>query len=221
MHILYISQNHKNHMYTMYRECSVENFRCLCAAICVSRPAEKFYELVFNIKVWETLVDPDAKFKLPILSHWSQRRTFHSTAVDVTSAEKEHGSVRTRVFLRTLSEDPLQYDFLPLPAQEGSCQELELSATALNLQPVATTLTALVKHATALPHQGWRDTLTKVLVGGSHTNLKWTLAQVICNCKKELTPHANVLRPALLEMVSSTAFEHTGKRVLNGLHVEV
>ncbi|CAG9789775.1 unnamed protein product [Diatraea saccharalis] len=207
-----------------YRQCLLENYKCFCAAVCVSCPAEKFYGFLFDPTVWEKIVDPDVVYKLPLQSQWNRDRKYHVTAANVPSggagagAGAGTGTLRTRVFLRTLSVDPLQYDLLPPQEQEDNAQELELCINELNSEPLVVCVSGLVNHAALLAHHAWRGALAAALGGdATGTNVKWILAQVIYNCRDKLIPHASVLRPALLQFVAKTACDSR----LNGLHIDV
>ncbi|XP_063544184.1 uncharacterized protein LOC134752403 [Cydia strobilella] len=63
----------------------------------------------------------------------------------------------------------------------------------------------------------WRILACLLKGGTSGKNLKWLLAQVICNCKEELKPQASVLLPGLLAVLASI---DEGK-CMNGLHLDV
>ncbi|RVE50689.1 hypothetical protein evm_004599 [Chilo suppressalis] len=212
-----------------YRQCLVQNYKCFCAAVCVSRPAEKFYSFLFELKEWEKMVDSNVVYKLPLQSQWNKGRKLHLVAANVPSegdylkgltGTRTSGTLHTRLFLRTLSDDPLKYDLHQIGDQDANAQDLELLANELNKVELVLPLTALVSHAARLTHYMWRESLSQALKQGTR-NTRWILAQVICNCKEELSPHASVIRPALLELVADTACDNGGKKTLNGLHFDV
>ncbi|XP_052757246.1 uncharacterized protein LOC113513711 isoform X2 [Galleria mellonella] len=196
-------------------------YNCLSAAICKRRPVEKFYESILSRQAWSRLCDESVTYKLPIFR--SKRKTRHSVSVEVGQGGDylSSGSVRTRMFLRTLSDDPLNYDLTTHEEfTQVVTQDLELTDNELSQHACAATLTAVVAHVAAHSHTQWLRELVAAL-DELHDNTRWLLAQAIINCKEELRQHANVLCPALLKLVANTPREEGGRKRLNGLHVDI
>ncbi|KAI5640746.1 hypothetical protein NE865_06853 [Phthorimaea operculella] len=213
-----------------FRQFQCASYNCYAAAICKRRPdGDKFYQPLFDITTWDNIVDSAKKYHLFIRQQWNQRTKRQPVSIDVESAptsglaslSASRGTVRSRMFLRTLSENPLMYDLIEdSKDEEIKTQDIQLPSNELNSHECSATITALLCHVTNLPHTTWVNLLVEGL-NACHKNAKWLLAQMICNCKEELKPHASVLRSALLEVVANTALERNEKMVLNGLHVDI
>ncbi|XP_059056606.1 uncharacterized protein LOC131850411 [Achroia grisella] len=196
-------------------------YNCLCAAICKRQPGEKLYEHILSRDAWSRIVDDNVTYNLTIVT--KPRKTRHSVSIEVPQGGDylSTSSVRTRMFLRTLSEDPLNYDLISHEEHtQVVTQDLELIDNELSDHPCSATLTALVSHVCSQGYTNWLREMVRAL-RELHVNMKWLLAQVIINCKDDLTQHASVLRPALLELIADTPHEKQGKRLLNGLHVDI
>ncbi|XP_068626114.1 uncharacterized protein [Battus philenor] len=198
-----------------------EIYNCMAAAIWCQAPAKPvFYDYVFDQAAWTRAVDPDVEYNLPIKPHW-QKSTFSravSVELDSSSSLLSRTSTRTRTFLHTLSENPLEFDVGFLQEDQEYRQEVSLSENPINYHPSAATITASLSRACHLPHKQWLVTTSTTLTLGLHRNVKWLVAQAICNCQKELKVHATTLLPALFKMIADTSAE---EQVLNGLHVDV
>ncbi|XP_028172835.1 uncharacterized protein LOC114361834 [Ostrinia furnacalis] len=202
-----------------YRQFQVANYKCLCAAILIMRPEAKFYQFLFRRNVWEKLFDCEQQWKLPLKMTWSQQKTIH-TVVDSptgrTSATSASRTTRTRMFLRTLSENPLQFDLMDTDEEPPeNSHEIELVDNELNSQECADTVIGLLQHASSLHHTGWVTALAEGLAGSA------PLAQMVCNCREALKPHAGVLRGPLIEVMATTAREDNGRKLVNSLHVDI
>ncbi|KAJ0170066.1 hypothetical protein K1T71_014672 [Dendrolimus kikuchii] len=205
-------------------------FNCLSSALCCRRPAPHFYNLLFDANVWSSVVDKNAQYTLPLKSSWNPKTRRHAVPIAVSDPNSSVAStltltrtVRTRLFVDILSEDPLHYDMFRNEDEENetATEELQLTDNELNNHEVGATLTCLLSHVSSLDSKTWLQTLVEAFDGDLDVNTKWILAQAVCNAKDELKRHASVLRPALLTLVKDTAFVDNDIKVLNGLHVEI
>ncbi|XP_045782102.1 uncharacterized protein LOC123878815 [Maniola jurtina] len=197
------------------------NYNCLAAAICCTQLKPAVCATVFHKDVWNHLIG-DEEIKLPLRPQWIQRSTRQAVSIEVTGSllslrtSATLTTVRTPAFLRTLSENPFQYDLVQEDEQPQT-QDLQLIDNYLNKHECAGTLTALLSRVSALEHVQWRDALIATLDGDARGNVKWLLAQAVCNSKEDLKPHASALRPALLAVIVKTAKD----KKLNGLHIDI
>ncbi|XP_063632404.1 uncharacterized protein LOC134803535 [Cydia splendana] len=206
-------------LYTMYRKLQCLIYNVMCAAICRRRPAAPLYEQLLGTDALQRIVDEKEQYVLPIRASWTQRTKSLPVAVPLEpSTLSPSYTQRSRIFLRTLSEDPMLFDLHSSVEEQVEVQDISLVETPLNCHPCAGTLTALLRHAAGVSTLAslWRA-LACLLAGTSGKNLKWLLAQVICNCKEELKPQATVLLPGLLAVLASV---EEGK-FMNGLHLDV
>ncbi|XP_073963850.1 uncharacterized protein isoform X2 [Choristoneura fumiferana] len=188
-------------------------YNCYSAAICRRRPSEKVYRQVFGA-AWHKIIDEERIYSLPITPSWIKRNRSLPVSVPVESSSLL--TSHSHIFLRTLSEHPMLFDLHTQQEDVLEVQDILLPETDLNSHQCAATLTALFRHVAALPFSLWPEVANSLKNG--HCNLKWLLAQIICNCKEELKPHAGVLLPGLLAAVATTVAD--GK-CLNGLHLDV
>ncbi|XP_048003186.1 uncharacterized protein LOC125239617 [Leguminivora glycinivorella] len=206
-------------LYTMYRKLQCLIYNVMCAAICRRRPPAPLYEQLLSTDALQKIVDDKEEYILPIRNSWMQRTKSIAVAVPLepNMLSRSH-TQRSRIFLRTLSEDPMLFDLHSSEEEQLEVQDISLLETPLNSHACAATLTALLHHAAGVSTLAslWRC-LASLLAGTSGNNLKWLLAQVICNCKEELKPHASVLLPGLLAVLASV---ENGK-CMNGLHLDV
>ncbi|CAG4948263.1 unnamed protein product [Parnassius apollo] len=206
-----------------------ENYNCLTAAIFCREPKEsKFYDLIYNEAAWNRIVDPDVTYDLPLRAQWRKRTVKQAVSVELSSDSpllgrsltRTSARTRTRTFLHTLSENPLDFD-LQLPCDEqDDGHEMSVSESSVNEHACAATLTAATSRICLLPISSWQHRIAAALRAHLHHNVKWLLAQVICNCTEDVKSHASILRPALLEMIVQTSSDGAGG-VLNGLHVQI
>ncbi|XP_026328054.1 uncharacterized protein LOC113236263, partial [Hyposmocoma kahamanoa] len=165
----------------VYRQFQVANYNCLCAAICKKKPMENIYSQIFDHDTWARLVDKNRQYDIPLLNKWHQRTKRTPISVEVETDEHTNihtGTVRTRMFLRTLSENPLQYDLIADNVEETVItQDLTLRENELNNHECAPTLTAVLCHMSTLGFSQWKDLLAAALSGDLHKNAKWLLAQ--------------------------------------------
>ncbi|KAL0808708.1 hypothetical protein ABMA28_013138 [Loxostege sticticalis] len=201
-----------------YRQFQIANYKCLTAAVCVMRPAAKFYQHLFKSEMWGVLFRAP-RGALPLRMQWTQQKTVHTVAdAPTASSASGAGTTRTRVFLRTLSENPLQFDLMDVDEEPPeNSHEIELIDNELNSQPCADTVTALIQHACTLPHSDW----VQDLAAGLRAEGAVPLAQMICNSREQLKPHAGALAAPLLELAASTPREDNGRKLLNSLHVDI
>ncbi|KAL0803201.1 hypothetical protein ABMA28_017340 [Loxostege sticticalis] len=192
-----------------YRQFQIANYKCLTAAVCVMRPAAKFYQHLFKSDMWGVLFRPP-RGALPLRMQWTQQKTVHTVAdAPTASSASSAGTTRTRVFLRTLSENPLQFDLMDVDEEPPeNSHEIELIDNELNSQPCADTVTALIQHACTLPHSDW----VQDLAAGLHDmQLPRTVE----------APTPGALAAPLLELAASTPREDNGRKLLNSLHVDI
>ncbi|XP_063391030.1 uncharacterized protein LOC134676568 [Cydia fagiglandana] len=207
-------------LYPMYRKLQCLIYNVMCAAICRRRPAAPLYEQLLGTDALQRIVDEKEEYVLPIRTSWTQRTKSLPVAVPLEpSTLSPSHTQRSRIFLRTLSEDPMLFDLHSSVEEQVEVQDISLVETPLNSHPCAGTLTALLRHAAGVSTLAslWRILASLLKGGTSGKNLKWLLAQVICNCKEELKPQASVLLPGLLAVLASV---EEGK-CMNGLHLDV
>ncbi|XP_063836741.1 uncharacterized protein LOC135085885 [Ostrinia nubilalis] len=174
-----------------YRQFQVANYKCLCAAILIMRPEAKFYQFLFSRNVWEKLFDCEQQWKLPLKMTWSQQKTIH-TVVDSptsrTSATSASRTTRTRMFLRTLSENPLQFDLMDTDEEPPeNSHEIELVDNELNSQECADTVMGLLQHASSLHHTGWVTALAEGLTGSAPL-AQWHTLTLVTHPETDDTP---------------------------------
>ncbi|XP_045540914.1 uncharacterized protein LOC106716394 [Papilio machaon] len=197
-----------------------ENYNSLASAVWCRQPSDpKFYDLVFNKETWCRIIDPQMEYQLPLVESW-QKHTMHQFAgvelEDSSCLLSSTSTTRTRTYLRTLSENPEEFDVGMLQDDQEYHQELCISENMLNQHPCAGILTMSVSRATSLSHMTWLNTIINTLTTDIHRNSKWLLAQAIYNCKEDLKGNASILRPALLAMLVQTSDQE-----LNSLHIDI
>ncbi|XP_063371632.1 uncharacterized protein LOC134659854 [Cydia amplana] len=207
-------------LYPMYRKLQCLIYNVMCAAICRRRPAAPLYEQLLSTDALQKIVDEREEYVLPIRASWTQRTKSLPVAVPLEpSTLSPSHTQRSRIFLRTLSEDPMLFDLHSSVEEQVEVQDISLVETPLNCHPCAGTLTALLRHAAGVSTLAslWRILACLLKDGTSGKNLKWIIAQVICNCKEELKPQASALLPGLIAVLASI---DEGK-CMNGLHLDV
>nr|XP_049703878.1 uncharacterized protein LOC110383324 [Helicoverpa armigera] len=208
----------------LWLQCS--SYNCLTTAICRRKLSKNLCARIFNVQVWAKIVDVDAVYEFELKDH--ARYKGHLPAkrpVDaVATSSSFTGTVRSRLFLTTLSENPLQFDMIPLDEEEEE-EEEELPSkyedSVLNKHGCLSTVTAALEHAATVQHTEWRDAVVSAVSSHVELNVKWIIAQAICNAEEALKPHAGVLTPALFQLIADTCTINNGKHVLNNLHVEI
>ncbi|KAH9635177.1 hypothetical protein HF086_009517 [Spodoptera exigua] len=207
------------------------SYNCLSAAICRRKITQSLSSQLFNVQVWASIVDKDAVYPFYLKSYMRSRegskpakRSLNSMATTSSFT----GTLRSTIFLTTLSENPLHFDLIPHDDDQEQEEEViqEFEDNVLNAHGCLSTITYLFEHASKLDHYEWRDTVVRALSDDTelHTNAKWMLAQAICNASEDLKPHASVLCPALFKLISDTSSPSSndnGKPVLNNLHIEI
>ncbi|XP_052745797.1 uncharacterized protein LOC112045695 [Bicyclus anynana] len=201
-----------------YRMFQCENYNALAAAVCCTSLKPAMVGTVFSRAAWDLLIG-DEEIQLPLRQPWNQQSTRHALSIEVSGELRARtlatSTMRTQAFAGTLSENVLQYD-LAEPEEEVEVQELHLADNALNAHACAATLTALLSRLSAVQAPGWRQELVSALCS-ARRNVRWLLAQAVCNSKEDLQPHASALRPALLDVIVTTAHQ----KILNGLHMDI
>ncbi|XP_022818791.1 uncharacterized protein LOC111351222 [Spodoptera litura] len=205
-------------------------YNCLSTAICRWQITEKLCAELFNVDVWARIVDKEAVHPFYLKSYVRSRdsvRPAKRALNSMASTSSFTGTVRSTIFLTTLSENPLHFDLLPNDDEEEDEDEIisEFEDNALNSHGCLSTITYLLEHASKLEYHGWRDAIVAALSADPnlHTNARWMIAQAVCNASEHLKTHATALCPALFKLVADTSLSSAdnGKPVLNNLHVEV
>ncbi|XP_046975388.1 uncharacterized protein LOC124541516 [Vanessa cardui] len=192
------------------------NYNCLVTAIVLRDPKPQVYETVLDESVWARLVG-DEDIDLPIREQWRQRVTRQAVPAalsELRTRTLSDARTRTRMFTRTLSENPLAYDLLQEHDEMGP-QELEVSDNPLNRHPCAATLSSLFSAVGSRGIDVWGG-LERALAEGP-PRVAWLLAQAVVNSREQLQARAHVLQRALLALVARSAHNRT----LNALHVDI
>ncbi|KAG6461182.1 hypothetical protein O3G_MSEX012472 [Manduca sexta] len=209
------------------RQAQCAAFACACAALRRRAPPERAYGALFEPTLWSVLLDPHATHDLPLPDNYVVRKVRHTVSIEEGDAAGVAGSAarragtltgsthRSRLFLRTLSQNPLEYDKEPAQDEAPGEQEVEVRASWLNSLRVSRDVTALLRHAAARRLHAPRR-LADALCGRGQRNAKLMLAQVVCNCSAELAQYADALRPALLQLVAEINDEP-----FNSLHLDI
>ncbi|OWR52564.1 hypothetical protein KGM_215095 [Danaus plexippus plexippus] len=103
-----------------YRLFQLANFACLSSALLCREPRAPVYSCVFDVKVWSELVSEEVSAAKP---QWGHRVTRYAPSVPSVPSVSSVPSVPSRlpskslslrspVFLRTLSENPFMYDLV-------------------------------------------------------------------------------------------------------------
>ncbi|CAB3224481.1 unnamed protein product [Arctia plantaginis] len=208
-------------------------YNCLTAAICKRRPSQKQYAAVFDMSAWTKIVDPHVQHDLWPRAYWGDTKSRKQPGGadgqgpnSVSTTLTYSRTVRTSLFMATLSENPMQYDMIPNEDEEEDNDVEEEKPVGyenhpLNAHGCLVSITALLEHSSTLEHTDWLTKLAEGLTSNLPVNAKWTLAQAICNARTELKPHASVLTPALLDLVATTPKVIGDRQVLNNLHVDI
>ncbi|XP_063544185.1 uncharacterized protein LOC134752404 [Cydia strobilella] len=168
-------------LFPMYRKLQCLIYNVMCAAICRRRPAAPPYEQLLSTGALQRIVDEKEEYVLPIRASWTQRTKLFPVAVPLEpSTLSPSHTQRSRIFLRTLSEDPMLFDLHSSVEEQMEVQDISLVETPLNSHPCAGTLTALLRHAAGVSTLAslWRILACLLKGGTSGKNLKWLLAQV-------------------------------------------
>ncbi|CAH2101009.1 unnamed protein product [Euphydryas editha] len=191
------------------------NYNCLSTAILLRDPKPQVYGTVFDVRCWDQLIG-DEDIQLPIREQWRQRVTRQAACAPLGELRsRSRSDARSRMFTRTLSENPLAYDLLQEDEQPEPL-ELQLPDNPLNRHPCSGVLCALLAVQGARGPDVWLSALDQGLRQG-RVPVRWLLAQAVVNSRAELSTHASTLHPALLAVLRDTAAD--GK--LNGLHVDI
>ncbi|CAH0599403.1 unnamed protein product [Chrysodeixis includens] len=198
-------------------------YNCLTAAICRRKPNKKLYTRIFDAHAWANIVDKDAVYPFELQAYSTYRGTRSPRKpLEMLPSSSFTGTVRSRLFLTTLTENPLQYDMIPDEEDDlEDDQPPELEDSVLDAHGCLSTLTALLEHAATLEHNDWRSILIACLTAGTVLNVKWLLSQAICNASESLKSHAGELTPGLLQLIADTPQAYNNKFVLNNLHLEI
>ncbi|KPJ09869.1 hypothetical protein RR48_01266 [Papilio machaon] len=183
-----------------------ENYNSLASAVWCRQPSDpKFYDLVFNKETWCRIIDPQMEYQLPLVESW-QKHIMHQFAgvelEDNSCLLSSTSTTRTRTYLRTLSENPEEFD-VGMPQDDQEChQELCISENMLNQHPCAGILTMSVSRATSLSHMTWLNTIINTLTTDIHRNIKWLLAQKENSdiCHNELFRRIAELLPKMVDI---------------------
>ncbi|XP_075989548.1 uncharacterized protein LOC142985326 [Anticarsia gemmatalis] len=202
-------------------QCSAYN--CLTTAICKRRPPKGQYRAIFDPNAWSKIVNHDMEYEFPARAYWNDYSLKKKMDGSVSSSSSFTTTARTRIFMTTLSENPLQYDMIANDDDEEE-EEVEdvpqdYSSHPLNVNGCLATITSLLQHATTLDHTEWLPPLIEGLKNGP-VNSKWMLAQAICYAELDLKPHAKLLVPILLQLVVNTS-KMNEKAILNNLHIDI
>ncbi|CAH0730370.1 unnamed protein product, partial [Brenthis ino] len=206
-----------SHVDGSYRLFHRANYNCLVAAFCLRDPSPEKYRILFDTKFWGKLIDEE-ELQLPIREQWNYRTTRHAAPHLATDVSLRTASVKTRMFTRTLSENPFQYDLTHEDTEVTQPQEIQLKDSPLNRHQCMAAFKALLNKENAIQDEQCRKNLENTLKSDeTPANVKWLLAQAICNSKDELKAHASGFQPALLAVIIKTVKNNK----LNDLHVDI
>ncbi|GBP87510.1 DNA-dependent protein kinase catalytic subunit [Eumeta japonica] len=189
-----LPDNTSDQLKKIYRDFQCSNYNCMAAAFCNRRPEPKLYGRLFAANVWPLIVDRDRRYKLdiPTQGRVSSKTLWVCTdgAADADCAAdmRTARTAPTRLFTRTLSDDPLRYDFLSdysSPETETSGQMVSVCDNELNGHECAAALSGLLRQLAGVgaertsPAPSWLQQLADALIApDTHTNVKSFLAQV-------------------------------------------
>ncbi|XP_026744038.1 uncharacterized protein LOC113505497 isoform X2 [Trichoplusia ni] len=199
-------------------------YNCLTAAICRRKPKKKLYARIFDAHAWAKIVDKDAVYPFELQAYSSYRgSTSSQRQLEVYTSSSFSGTVRSRLFLTTLTENPLQYDMIPHDGDDDleEDQPPEFEDSVLDTHGCLSTLTSLLEHSSTLEHDDWKSITIACLTTEGVLNVKWLVAQAICNASDCLKIHASELTPALLHLIADTPRTHNNRLVLNNLHLDI
>ncbi|XP_050559333.1 uncharacterized protein LOC118279006 [Spodoptera frugiperda] len=204
-------------------------YNCLSAALCRRQLTKKFSAKLFDVHAWDDLVDKQAVYPFHLKSYVRSRDSVRPArrALDsLATTSSFTGTLRSAIFLNTLSDNPLYYDLIPNEEEQDEEDDapLEFEDSILNAHGCLSTMTYLLEHVSRLEYHEWRESVVSALSDGDvHINVKWMIAQAICNASEELKPHATALCPALFELIAYTArsTNDSEHRVLNNLHIDI
>ncbi|KPJ21474.1 hypothetical protein RR48_00651 [Papilio machaon] len=91
-----------------------ENYNSLASAVWCRQPSDpKFYDLVFNKETWCRIIDPQMEYQLPLVESWQKHIMHQFAGVELEDSScllSSTSTTRTRTYLRTLSENPEEFD---------------------------------------------------------------------------------------------------------------
>ncbi|CAK1550295.1 unnamed protein product [Leptosia nina] len=207
-------------MQELYRMFQCANFNCLCAALRCRAGVSSLFNVVLDVSVWEHLVDKQ-DLKLPLKpTRRVIRRPDKSPDMESTpSTSSTLNTVKSRIFLTTLTDNPLMYDLHEEEHETESdlekWSESPSDTGAIYSHDCSSPLTALVLHILSrdLPSEIYLRPLGDVLTGSYHQNLKWLVAQVVCNIGDQLAPLRNALFASVLDTLEDG--------LLNQMHLHI
>ncbi|XP_053623153.1 uncharacterized protein LOC128682481 isoform X2 [Plodia interpunctella] len=131
-------------------QCAI--YSCLCAAICKSKPAVKYYSLLLGPDAWDKIDDPKLTYNIPIIKR--RRKTRHCVSVAVTpspgTSTSTSTSTATGIFLRTLSEHAHKFDLYPREPEQLETLTYwrdDPSVPETSIPHLQTTINALITEA--------------------------------------------------------------------------
>ncbi|XP_045486744.1 uncharacterized protein LOC110995532 [Pieris rapae] len=178
-----------DNMRELFRVFECANFKCLSAALFCRQGASSTFRAILDDAVWERLVQ--TSISLPIV-----------TQSYVSPRPVETASVQSRVFLSTLTDDPLLYDLHEGVLQtETSDAEMSEQVGAIWAHECANVLSILLRHSVrALPPDLYLTPVRAALVTSRTRPLRWLLAQAVCDVPSLI----DTLRDDLLAVVLDT-----------------
>ncbi|CAG9574976.1 unnamed protein product [Danaus chrysippus] len=186
-----------------YRLFQLANFSCLSSALLCRECRAPVYRCVFDVKLWSELVCEEVS---ALKTHWGHRVTRYAPSVPSVPSvpsrlPSNSPSLRSRVFLRTLSENPCMYDLVEEEKEEVST-EFYLPDNSLNRQPCLPYIMSLLSTVGGMPVEGtaWAGSVTSALRG--ERRVARVIAQAVCNVRGSLTSHAGALVPPLLSLIT-------------------
>ncbi|XP_050359880.1 uncharacterized protein LOC126779787 [Nymphalis io] len=190
------------------------NYNCMATAIILRDPKPQVYATVFDETYWYKLIG-DEEFDLPIREPWRLRVTHQADPTSLSELHtRTHSDMHTRMFTRTLSENPLAYDLLQEP-EEVEPREPLVSDNPLDRHPCSAALSSLLAAVGSRGVDVWGG-LERVLSEGPPP-LVSLLAHAVVTSRQQLRARAKPLQRALLAALARTA----RRRVLNALHVDI
>ncbi|XP_047517178.1 uncharacterized protein LOC125057499 [Pieris napi] len=174
----------------LFRVFECANFKCLSAALFCRQGASSTFRALLDDAVWERLVQ--TSISLPIV-----------TQSYATPRPVETASVQSRVFLSTLTDDPLLYDLHEGVLQtETSDAEMVGQAGAIWVHECTYTLSILLRHSVrSLPPDLYLTPVRAALATSRTRPLRWLLAQAVC----DVPSLVDTLRDDLLAVALDTA----------------
>ncbi|XP_045526160.1 uncharacterized protein LOC123715256 isoform X2 [Pieris brassicae] len=153
----------------LFRVFECANFKCLSSALFCRQGAPSTFRAILDDAVWQRLVQ--TSITLPIISQ-----------SHATPRPGETASVQSRVFLTTLTDDPLLYDLHEGVQMETSEAEMGGQLGAIWVHECTNTLSVLLRHSVrALPPDLYLTPIRAALATSRTRPLRWLLAQAVCD----------------------------------------